>query len=160
MTTNSKESKKLMDRDLYALFGIPSDVTQKEIKSAYRKKALVCHPDKNPDNPQAAELFQQLTDVSESSGENGVPLTSSESMQSARIAWINTNARTSSTLPPLCIQPPWRIDKRISFILSPDSRLYRSCRIPCFVRPMITVSKPRRTRTGNVGNSQKRLLTL
>jgi len=31
------------------------------VKKAYRKKALVCHPDKNPDNPKAAELFHQLS---------------------------------------------------------------------------------------------------
>lgn len=47
--------------DLYKLLGIDFTATEKEIKSAYRKKALSCHPDKNPDNPKAAELFQQLS---------------------------------------------------------------------------------------------------
>jgi len=36
-----------------------------QIKKAYRKKALTCHPDKNPDNPRAAELFQELSRVLE-----------------------------------------------------------------------------------------------
>jgi DnaJ family protein C protein 17 len=31
------------------------------VKKAYRKKALLCHPDKNPENPKAAELFHQLS---------------------------------------------------------------------------------------------------
>lgn len=34
-----------------------------QIRSAYRKKALQIHPDKNKDNPKAKELFEQLTDA-------------------------------------------------------------------------------------------------
>ncbi|KAJ3612981.1 hypothetical protein NHX12_019238 [Muraenolepis orangiensis] len=35
------------------------------IKKAYRQKALTCHPDKNPDNPKAADLFHQLSQALE-----------------------------------------------------------------------------------------------
>ncbi|KAK2496153.1 hypothetical protein MC885_014929, partial [Smutsia gigantea] len=35
------------------------------VKKAYRQKALSCHPDKNPDNPRAAELFHQLSQALE-----------------------------------------------------------------------------------------------
>lgn len=47
--------------DLYALIGAESTASVSEIKKAYRKTALKCHPDKNPDNPRAAELFQELS---------------------------------------------------------------------------------------------------
>lgn len=36
-----------------------------QIKKAFRQKALVCHPDKNPDNPKAAEEFQRVTKAAE-----------------------------------------------------------------------------------------------
>ncbi|EFB13807.1 hypothetical protein PANDA_001065 [Ailuropoda melanoleuca] len=36
-----------------------------QVKKAYRQKALSCHPDKNPDNPRAAELFHQLSQALE-----------------------------------------------------------------------------------------------
>ncbi|PNF23592.1 DnaJ subfamily C member 17, partial [Cryptotermes secundus] len=51
----------LKDVDLYELLGILSTAATQEVKKAYRKKALSCHPDKNPDNPKAAELFHQLS---------------------------------------------------------------------------------------------------
>ncbi|KAJ7344840.1 hypothetical protein JRQ81_000790 [Phrynocephalus forsythii] len=53
--------KDLLELDLYALLGVGEKASDKEIKKAYRQKALTCHPDKNPDNPKAAELFHQLS---------------------------------------------------------------------------------------------------
>ncbi|XP_074547387.1 dnaJ homolog subfamily C member 17 [Halichoeres trimaculatus] len=61
----SGKAKDILQMDLYGLLGIDSTATTKEIKKAYRQKALTCHPDKNPDNPKAAELFHQLSQALE-----------------------------------------------------------------------------------------------
>uniref|UniRef100_A0A8C9DTL7 DnaJ homolog subfamily C member 17 n=1 Tax=Prolemur simus TaxID=1328070 RepID=A0A8C9DTL7_PROSS len=58
-------TKELLQMDLYALLGIEEKAVDKEVKKAYRQKALACHPDKNPDNPRAAELFHQLSQALE-----------------------------------------------------------------------------------------------
>ncbi|CAB1330836.1 unnamed protein product [Coregonus sp. 'balchen'] len=60
-----KTAKDLLQMDLYGLLGIESTATAKEIKKAYRQKALTCHPDKNPDNPKAADFFHQLSQALE-----------------------------------------------------------------------------------------------
>ncbi|KAF1374988.1 hypothetical protein PFLUV_G00234740 [Perca fluviatilis] len=61
----SGKAKDILQMDLYGLLGIESTATTKEIKKAYRQKALTCHPDKNPDNPKAVELFHQLSQALE-----------------------------------------------------------------------------------------------
>ncbi|NWR56464.1 DJC17 protein, partial [Bucorvus abyssinicus] len=53
--------KDLLQLDLYGLLGIGEKASEKEVKKAYRQKALTCHPDKNPDDPRAAEVFHQLS---------------------------------------------------------------------------------------------------
>lgn len=58
----SKMSK-IKDIDIYLLLEVSPDATEKEIKKAYRKKSLKCHPDKNPDDPNAASTFHQLQEV-------------------------------------------------------------------------------------------------
>ena len=49
--------------DLYGLFEVSPDASVQDIKTAYRKKALKVHPDKNPDNPEAVKLFHQLSEA-------------------------------------------------------------------------------------------------
>ncbi|XP_005106408.1 dnaJ homolog subfamily C member 17 [Aplysia californica] len=58
-------SKELFKKDLYGILNVTEDATEKEILKGYRKKALKCHPDKNPDNPKAAELFHELSSALE-----------------------------------------------------------------------------------------------
>ncbi|XP_062579398.1 dnaJ homolog subfamily C member 17-like isoform X2 [Saccostrea cucullata] len=53
-------SPDILKLDLYKILNVNEDATEKEILKSYRKQALKCHPDKNPDDPKAAELFHQL----------------------------------------------------------------------------------------------------
>ncbi|XP_021134279.2 dnaJ homolog subfamily C member 17 isoform X1 [Anas platyrhynchos] len=53
--------KDLLQLDLYGLLGVGEKASEKEIKKAYRQKALTCHPDKNPDNPRAGLFHKGLS---------------------------------------------------------------------------------------------------
>lgn len=48
--------------DYYAILGVSPNASENEIKKAYRKLALVWHPDKNPDNQEEASLkFREIS---------------------------------------------------------------------------------------------------
>ena len=49
-----------MTKDLYEVLGISKDANQSEIKKAYRKKAKEYHPDKNPDDKEAEQMFKDV----------------------------------------------------------------------------------------------------
>lgn len=53
----------LKKKDLYLLLGVKEDATVPEIRKSYRKKALIYHPDKNPDDEKAADLFHELSEA-------------------------------------------------------------------------------------------------
>ncbi|WP_432201609.1 DnaJ C-terminal domain-containing protein [Erythrobacter sp. W53] len=47
--------------DPYSTLGVARTASEKDVKSAYRKLAKELHPDRNKDNPKAAERFSDVT---------------------------------------------------------------------------------------------------
>ncbi len=54
-----------MPRDYYDILGVDEDASDKELKKAYRKKAMEYHPDRNPDDPEAEQKFKEASEAYE-----------------------------------------------------------------------------------------------
>src|SRR5258708_27430411 len=52
-------------RDYYEVLGVNRDADEEAIKKAYRRLAMKHHPDRNPDNPKAEELFKEAKEAYE-----------------------------------------------------------------------------------------------
>ncbi|QIW96143.1 hypothetical protein AMS68_001661 [Peltaster fructicola] len=59
------ELKKSKRKDYYKILGVSKDATETEIKKAYRKLAVIHHPDKNPGDPQAEDRFKEIQEAHE-----------------------------------------------------------------------------------------------
>ncbi|KAI3344122.1 hypothetical protein F4824DRAFT_34294 [Ustulina deusta] len=59
------ELKKSQRKDYYKILGVPKDADDAGIKKAYRKLAIIHHPDKNRDDEGAAERFKDIGEAYE-----------------------------------------------------------------------------------------------
>ena len=50
-------------RDYYDILGVDKGADEKTMKSAFRKKAMECHPDRHPNDPQAESRFKELNEA-------------------------------------------------------------------------------------------------
>ncbi|HSV29050.1 MAG TPA: DnaJ domain-containing protein, partial [Candidatus Omnitrophota bacterium] len=50
-------------RDYYDVLGVSRTATADEMKKAYRKLAMLYHPDRNPDDESASEKFKELNEA-------------------------------------------------------------------------------------------------
>ncbi|KAL9246462.1 hypothetical protein vseg_019993 [Gypsophila vaccaria] len=57
----TRKSTTEVRRNPYVVLGVSDDSTDQQIKSAYRKLALKYHPDKNANDPKAADMFNEVT---------------------------------------------------------------------------------------------------
>jgi len=49
--------------ELYKLLGVTTDASTADIKKAFRSMALLWHPDKKPQNPEATSRFQKISEA-------------------------------------------------------------------------------------------------
>jgi DnaJ family protein C protein 7 len=59
------ELKKSKRKDYYKILGVDKDADEPQIKRAYKKKALGCHPDKFPGDNAKEEEFKDLSEANE-----------------------------------------------------------------------------------------------
>lgn len=52
-------------RDYYDVLGVKRDADEAEIKKAYKRSAMKYHPDRNPDNKEAEDLFKEASEAYE-----------------------------------------------------------------------------------------------
>lgn len=53
----------MQKRDYYEVLGLGKEASEQELKAAYRKLALMHHPDRNPEDPAAEDKFKEASEA-------------------------------------------------------------------------------------------------
>jgi len=62
-SSSRRPKRKVADTTLYEVLGVPPEANEAEIRRAFYKKSLALHPDKNPNNAEATQQFQAVSDA-------------------------------------------------------------------------------------------------
>ena len=58
-----KSALTMAKRDFYETLGVSKTASDAELKSAFRKAAMQCHPDRHPGDKQAEARFKELNEA-------------------------------------------------------------------------------------------------
>jgi molecular chaperone DnaJ len=56
-------SQDWFDKDFYKVLGVPKNISEADLKKAYRKLARQFHPDSNPGDPKAEARFKEISEA-------------------------------------------------------------------------------------------------
>ena len=56
-------SRDWLDKNFYAILGVPQNASTDDIKKAYKKLARENHPDLNPGDPEAEKKFKEVSEA-------------------------------------------------------------------------------------------------
>lgn len=112
------ELKKSKRKDYYKILGIEKDADEKDVKKAYRKLAIIHHPDKNPDDETAAERFKDIGEAYETLSDSEyvvhfLPRYNNSAMQDPSLTYLAERKRattlvsTSKTHPTCSVAAVW-----------------------------------------------------
>jgi len=63
VSNNSRVAEDVGKRDFYETLGVAKTATDAELKAAFRKSAMQCHPDRHPGDKQAETRFKELNEA-------------------------------------------------------------------------------------------------
>ena len=106
-------------RDYYEVLGVPKDASDAEIKKAFKKLALKYHPDRNPDNPKAAE--EKFKEINEA-----YSVLSNKQKRASTTSSVRQHSRTAML--PVPVQVSARAASEVLAALADSARAARAAR--------------------------------